>query len=97
MMVVMMIDWVTAEVCCDNSLETGCIAKINPKGDIDWVSQSWLPVVGSYDSNIMIKPVSDSRVIISGNPAKFLQGHNLFGTNDLVYLFNKAFLHIKPY
>lgn len=86
-----MIDWITAEVRCNNSLKTGCLAKINPAGEVDWVSQSWLPVVGSYESNIMIKPLSDSVIMISGNPAKFLQGHNLFGTNDLVYLFNKAF------
>ena len=86
-----MIDWITAEVRCNNNLNTGCLAKINPAGEVDWVSQSWLPVVGSYESNIMIKPLSDSVIMISGNPAKFLQGHNLFGTNDLVYLFNKAF------
>lgn len=86
-----MIDWITAEVRCNNNLNTGCLAKINPAGEVDWVSQSWLPIVGSYESNIMIKPLSDSVIMISGNPAKFLQGHNLFGTNDLVYLFNKAF------
>lgn len=86
-----MIDWITAEVRCNNKLDTGCLAKINPKGEVDWVSQSWLPVTGSYESNIMIKPLTDTRIVISGNPAKFLQGHNLFGTNDLVYLFNKAF------
>ena len=28
-------------------------------------------------------------VEISGNPAKFLQGHNVFGTNDLKYLVAK--------
>lgn len=86
-----MIDWITAEIRCNNKLDTGCLAKINPKGEVDWVSCSWLPVTGSYESNIMIKPLSDTRIVISGNPAKFLQGHNLFGTNDLVYLFNKAF------
>lgn len=86
-----MIDWITAEVRCNNKLDTGCVAKINPDGEVDWVSASWLPVTGSYESNIMIKPLSESRIVISGNPAKFLQGHNLFGTNDLRYLFNKAF------
>lgn len=86
-----MIDWITAEIRCNNKLDTGCLAKINPKGEVDWVSCSWLPVTGSYESNIMIKPLSDTRIVISGNPAKFLQGHNLFGTNDLVYLFNNAF------
>lgn len=89
-----MIDWITAEVRCNNSLNTGCLAKINPDGEVDWVSQSWLPVVGSYESNIMIKPLTDTIIVISGNPAKFLQGHNLFGTNDLVALFYKAFLLI---
>ena len=68
------IDWITAEVRCNNSLNTGCLAKINPAGDVDWVSQSWMPVDGSYESNIMIKPLSDSVIMISGNPAKFFAG-----------------------
>ena len=45
-----------------------------------------LSVKGSHDSNITIRSHTDNTIEISGNPAKFLQGHNVFGTNDLKYL-----------
>ena len=48
-----------------------------------------LSVKGSHDSNITIRSHTDSTIEISGNPAKFLQGHNVFGTNDLKYLVAK--------
>lgn len=86
-----MIDWVTAEIRCNNSLNGGCVAKIDSKGDVEWLSQSAVPVTGSYDSRILVTPVSDSRLRISGNPAKWLQGHNLFGTNDLKLLMYRFF------
>jgi II/X family phage/plasmid replication protein len=81
-----MIDWVTAKMPCRNTLETGGIVKYNKDGGIEWLSQSWLPVQGSHDSNIVIKPMTDNTIQISGNPTKWLQGHNLFGTNDLRWL-----------
>lgn len=78
-----MIDWVSVVLQCDNKLKTGCIAKLDAKGDVEWLTLSVIPVCGSYDVNIMLKPVSETRVAVSGNPAKWLQGHNLFGINDL--------------
>ena len=48
-----------------------------------------LSVKGSHDSNITIRSHTDNTIEISGNPAKFLQGHNVFGTNDLKYLVAK--------
>ena len=78
-----MIDWVTAKLPCDNSLRSGCIAKLDADGNIEWSTESWLPVSGSYESNFMIKSLTPQTIQVSGNPAKWLQGHNLFGTNDL--------------
>ena len=72
-----MIDWVTAKMPCQNTLNTGFVAKVEPCGRIEWVSQSWLPVQGSHDSNIVIKPMTDNTIQVSGNPTKWLQGHNL--------------------
>ena len=86
-----MIDWVTARLPCRNSLQTGGIIKHDKDGNIEWVSQSWLPVQGSYDSNIVVKPVTENTIQISGNPTKWLQGHNLFGTNDLQWLMSTFF------
>ena len=92
-----MIDWVTAKMPCQNTLNTGFVAKVEPCGRIEWVSQSWLPVQGSHDSNIVIKPMTDNTIQVSGNPTKWLQGHNLFGTNDLKWLMYRFYcdLHEK--
>jgi II/X family phage/plasmid replication protein len=78
-----MIDWVTAKLPCDNTLRSGCIAKLDADGYIEWSTESWLPVSGSHESNFMIKSLTPQTIQVSGNPAKWLQGHNLFGTNDL--------------
>ena len=78
-----MIDWVTAKLPCDNNLRSGCVAKLDADGNVEWLSESWLPVTGSYEMNFMIKSLSPQTIQVSGNPAKWLQGHNLFGTNDL--------------
>lgn len=87
-----MIDWVTADIRCTNTLDGGCVVKIDDKGEIDWLSPSALPVRGSYDVNVMVKPLGESYIRISGNPAKWLQGHNLFGTNDLQKLMYEFFV-----
>jgi II/X family phage/plasmid replication protein len=83
-----MIDWVTMKIACDHVgiISNGSVVKVSKDNEIEWTALSWLPVAGSYDSNIVIRSVSDSQLEISGNPAKWLQGHNLFGTNDLIAL-----------
>lgn len=83
-----MIDWVTMKIPCDHdgNICSGVVAKVNREGNTEWMSMTWLPITGSYDSTIMIRSVSESTLEISGNPAKWLQGHNLFGTDDLVSL-----------
>lgn len=83
-----MIDWVTMKISCDHDgiICNGSVVKVSKENEIEWTSLSWLPVQGSYDSNIVVRSVSDGTIEISGNPAKWLQGHNLFGTNDLTML-----------
>ena len=79
----LMIDWVTAKLPCDNNLRSGCVAKLDADGNVEWLSESWLPVTGSHEMNFMIKSLTPQTIQVSGNPAKWLQGHNLFGTNDI--------------
>lgn len=38
--------------------------------------------VPSFDTSVRIRPV-DAHIEVSGNPSKFLQGHNLFGSDDI--------------
>jgi II/X family phage/plasmid replication protein len=88
-----MIDWVTAILPCNhdtNKLFVGYIASVNKDG-VEWCVDKRLSIEGSYSSTIQIKSNTDSKIWISGNPTKFLQGHNIFGSSDLVYIMKKFF------
>lgn len=61
----------------------GRIIAITESGDIAWESGMRRTVEGSYSSRVLVKPFDDRTLWISGNPSKFLQGHNLFGSNHL--------------
>lgn len=86
-----MIDWITARVPCfhPSPITGGRVMKVTPEGVIEWQVESRLPVTGSHDSNLMVRTygvLDDARgkrrgiiLEVSGNPTKFLQGHNLFG------------------
>lgn len=101
-----MIDWITMRVQCDHEgiICDGSVVKISKDNEIEWTSVSWLPVRGSHDSSIVVRSVTENTIEISGNPAKWLQGHNLFGIDDpkrLIWLFfnklvNIAELKLKP-
>lgn len=81
-----MIDWITAKIPCNHNpdkLSAGLVASLDKDGNIEWLVNKKIMVEGSYSSKIQIQSVSDSMIYISGNPTKFLQGHNLFGTNDI--------------
>lgn len=80
-----MIDWVTAILPFSSTekLIGGKLASIKSDGEVEWETLKHLPVVGSHDSKFHLLALGDGRIRIHGNPAKFLQGHNLFGTDDL--------------
>lgn len=89
-----MIDWVSAVLPCSHdasALIDGFVMSFDAKGDQQWIINKKLTVEGSYSSKIQIKSHTDHQIYISGNPAKFLQGHNLFGTDDLTYLMGRFF------
>lgn len=80
-----MIDWVTANIpfSHEKRLLGGRLLSIDQDGAVDWETAKSLPVVGSHDQRIHVLAHGDGWVRIHGNPAKFLQGHNLFGSDDL--------------
>lgn len=90
-----MIDWVTGKFWITHNPEVLSSGRSIRTKIVDGVEKleyeicNRLVVEGSYDSSITIRSHSSSMVEISGNPAKFLQGHNVFGTNDLRYLVSK--------
>ena len=89
-----MIDWVSAKIICNhdpNKLSNGIIASLDRDGNTEWLTNKKTTVEGSYSTKIQIQSITDTHIYISGNPTKFLQGHNLFGSNDLVSIMGKFF------
>lgn len=93
-----MIDWITGvfpfyynDLLCD-----GEVLVVSPTGEVERRTLKRKVVTGSYESNITIRTRNvdelghTCEVELSGNPVKFLQGHNLFGTLDTVNLVYSA-------
>lgn len=84
-----MIDWLTGIYRLNHAdqLQGGGVIKYKyePNGDMrsEWEKVLPLDVEGSHSSNIQIMTAGENLVYVSGNPSKFLQGHNLFGSDDL--------------
>lgn len=81
-----MIDWLKFRVPFKPDREIGGerVMVIDPEGVIrsEWLKP--LPVVGSHDGSLRVSccPISGD-LVIDGNPAKWFQGHNLFGSSDV--------------
>ncbi|MCA4799604.1 phage/plasmid replication protein, II/X family [Acinetobacter towneri] len=89
-----MIDWVSAKIICNHDpdkLFNGAVLSLNSNLEKEWVCDKKKTVEGSYSTKIQIQSITDTQIYISGNPTKFLQGHNLFGSNDLVSIMGKFF------
>lgn len=93
-----MIDWVTAIIPCNHSEQIygGRVACITPDGEIEWQVEKKQQVIGSFESNINVKSLGASHLYIDGNPAKWLQGHNLFGSDNLVGLVEQVMQRLIP-
>lgn len=78
-----MIDWLTfrASTVPHDPLANGAVVKFDREHNTEWISPARLPLIGSYDSSITVRSLDSCSLEISGNPAKFLQGHNLWGSD----------------
>ena len=83
-----MIDWITAIIPCNHPelIFGGRVTSITPDGEIEWHVEKKKQVAGSHESNLNIKSIGLTHHYFDGNTAKWLQGHNLFGSNDLIGL-----------
>ncbi len=96
-----MIDWLTmlapmphAEPIC-----SGHVVSIDSLGVIEWQSVKRQTVKGSFATGLQVRTATHtadrcSHVEISGNPVKFFQGHNLWGTDDLPSLAFATLEHV---
>lgn len=94
-----MIDWITATVPYRHNqlINGGAIMKVDSDGALTWQREMYRQTEGSFSSSAVIVTHWPSDyyhrlcaregvqrwVRISGNPSKFLQGHNLFGSENL--------------
>ena len=90
-----MIDWVTAIIPCSNmeslQINNGWFCRVTPERDIKWEKEIGKDIPGSHDSNIRISRdpyYYHTHLRIDGNPSKWFQGHNIFGSNNLIGLVN---------
>ncbi len=96
-----MIDWITVLLPCTHQpLNAGCIVSIDANGQEEWCSKRKVRARGSFESGIDIRSQGGdgqgtaTHLFIDGNPSKFLQGHNLFGSDDLVSLMRDVFIRL---
>jgi II/X family phage/plasmid replication protein len=86
-----MIDWTSFVIPCfhRNPIKDGQIAKVDRDGELLWKVDQYMRVEGSHEAVLLIRtedwdPARGGLSLkIKGNPAKWFQGHNLWGTDDL--------------
>lgn len=82
-----MIDWLKLRApYSGDRLRAGYVLSVDADGRTEWQSDKRLPVVGSWDSRIHLRRDHYGLLEVDGNPSKFLQGHNLFGSDDIIAL-----------
>ncbi len=96
-----MIDWVTCELPLTHApLESGAVFKVDASGEVEWQTRCRVQVQGSHESSVQVRSVGAdgeghaTAIRFSGNPSKFLQGHNIFGSDDLVSLMYDTYLKL---
>lgn len=96
-----MIDWFRGEIdFLHIPIPSGRVLSVLADGSIEWESVKALYCQGSYESCIKLKSSGGdgngnaTSLLIDGNIAKFLQGHNIFGSLDLISLVYLSFKKI---
>jgi phage/plasmid replication protein, gene II/X family len=90
-----MLDWYSGLIGYDASkMKLGMFYEVSPHGELLYRVEAWAKAKGSYESSVQVKRDVSSREMLdavgfqrcspmalkmSGNPVKFLQGHNVFG------------------
>lgn len=81
-----MIDWLTLIVPYQGpDICGGRVLTLTPDGEVKFESLLFAEVEGSFSFKSVVKTVPDG-LYISGNPSKYLQGHNVDGSDDVLGL-----------
>ena len=82
----MMIDWLTCRIGLPKKLPAHIVGGHQIRVDEDGHVERSFPlrksVAGSFESSLTVRAPCVYEVEVSGNCAKFLQGHNLYGPSD---------------
>lgn len=74
---------------------------VTPEGEVLWQARKRVSFRGSHESSVTVVPSVDAHfspcLVIDGNPTKFLQGHNLWGSDDLVGLASALVEALAPH
>jgi II/X family phage/plasmid replication protein len=97
-----MIDWLSMVAPLHHStpITGGHVVSIKSTGEVDWQCTKRTTVEGSFSTGLQVRTAeheSDqpcTHIEVSGNPVKFFQGHNLWGTDDLPALAIATLEHV---
>lgn len=97
--VMAMIDWLTCRIAVKlpAPIAGGWTVVINPDGSEQRRTPHRLSVGGSFEASLTIRAVVTDELELSGNLAKFLQGHNLWGPSDPAPLLWAALERLQPH
>lgn len=97
-----MIDWLTFVAPCAHRepIHGGQVLALGQSGEVEWISAKRRAVRGSFDAAVQVRtathmPDPCGWIEVSGNPVKFFQGHNLWGTDDLPALVHAMLQHLS--
>jgi II/X family phage/plasmid replication protein len=87
-----MIDWIKAELPYNWTVPIvgGHLIRVSPTGNVERQTPLTAHVRGSYDEHLTLRTVARGVIEVDGNPSKFLQGHNIVGSDDLCGLMDAA-------
>jgi II/X family phage/plasmid replication protein len=101
----MMIDFLTVEIPDPVGLpiNDGHVCRVRTDGSLEWNTACRKQLRGSWSSSMMFRALGaapdgecPSGLEISGNPAKFLTGHNLFGSDCPTDLLTRLLERVGP-
>jgi len=98
-----MIDWgLVLFPIVHHPIDSGEVFSVAPDGEIEWRSPKRVQATGSFEKKISVKSVGGdgtglaTHLWVNGNPSKFLQGHNVFGSDNIISLMSDLFDVIAP-
>lgn len=95
----MMIDYLTARIHLPRPLPApingGHFLRVTEGGEIERTTALRKRVLGSFEAALQIRAPGVHELEISGNPVKFMQGHNLWGTSCPTEALWAALMHLE--